>query len=163
MIADKLIEIAKGEIGYLEKSKEAVEIVQEVVGAVAPESPIATATGEDFDRLHITVRTLAHFAEFVLLGLFATWSCLSFSPKKGWLAAPACFTVATAVFDECLQKFTFGRASELLDVLADGLGGLTGFAFALLSVWLVGKLLPKNKKEGIKTPVWEANIYIKRY
>ncbi|MBR4943723.1 MAG: VanZ family protein [Clostridia bacterium] len=129
------------------QSETAVDFVQEVVGAVAPESPIATATGEEREKLHVTVRTMAHFTEFMALGLFATWCYISFTSKKKWLFAPLLFTALTAVADEFLQKFTFGRASEFIDVLADVLGGTTGFFFALVSVWMVRAIWRKYKQK----------------
>ena len=51
-----------------EKSSEVVKAVQKVAAFFDPNSAIATATGEAYDRLHAAVRNWAHFAEFALLG-----------------------------------------------------------------------------------------------
>ena len=52
--------LASGEVSASE-SHSVTEAVQEVVGAIDPDSPIATATGEQFDLLHACVREAAHF------------------------------------------------------------------------------------------------------
>ena len=75
--------LATGEVSS-EQSHAVTETVQEVVGAIAPESPIATATGEEFDLLHATVRSFAHFFEYALLGLFSFGAFLSFVRPGRW-------------------------------------------------------------------------------
>ena len=66
------------------QSSRAVEVVQQVVATVAPNSPIVTATGDAYDRLHAAVRTLAHFTEYALLGVLAGWCYRSYTDKKVW-------------------------------------------------------------------------------
>ena len=127
------------------QSSRAVEVVQKVVATVAPNSPIVTATGDAYDRLHAVVRTLAHFTEYALLGALAGWCYRSYTDKKVWLLAPSVGVALLAVVDECLQLTAEGRGSQLSDVAVDILGGSLGIVFALLSVWAVWKWMEKRR------------------
>ena len=127
------------------QSSRAVEVVQKVVATVAPNSPIVTATGDAYDRLHAAVRTLAHFTEYALLGALAGWCYRSYTDKKVWLLAPSVGVALLAVVDECLQLTAEGRGSQLSDVAVDILGGSLGIVFALLSVWAVWKWMEKRR------------------
>lgn len=129
--------LATGEASA-EQSHAVTETVQEVVGAIAPESPIATATGEDFDLLHNSVRNFAHFFEYALLGLFSFATFLSFQPTRWKLAfLSPCFVAVTIAVDECLQGLTAGRAAQFSDVLVDALGAAVGMGVALLGFYLL--------------------------
>ena len=127
------------------QSSKAVEVVQKVVATVAPNSPIVTATGEAYDRLHAVVRTLAHFSEYALLGALGAWCYRSYTDKKVWLLAPSVGVAVLAVADECLQTMADGRGAQFVDVLVDVCGGCVGVAFALFAIWAVGKILQKRR------------------
>ena len=129
------------------QSSTAVEVVQKVVATVAPESPIVTATGDAYDRLHAAVRSLAHFSEYALLGALACWCCLSYTKKKIWLISPFVGVVVLSVIDELLQSLTAGRGAQFIDVLLDVAGGSLGVAFALFTVWIGGKIVQKYRKK----------------
>ena len=127
------------------QSSQAVEVVQQVVATVAPNSPIVTATGAEYDKLHEFVRTLAHFSEFALLGVLAGWCYCAYADKKKWSFIPFCGVVLVSVLDELLQTTIEGRGAQFLDVLVDVSGGVLGVVFALLSVWLAVKLIQKRR------------------
>ena len=117
-------------------SSEVVEIVQDVAAVVAPNSPISTATGDDYDILHDFIRKLAHFSEFAMLGCFLVWAWNAYTEKKRFLWIPLVLLVAVACADEILQGFIPGRATEFMDALLDISGGIVGGVVALLTVWL---------------------------
>lgn len=119
------------------QSSTVVDAVQKVVAVFAPESPIVTATGEAYNKLHAAVRTVAHFLEFAVLGALSCWCWYSYTDKKLFLLAPAGAIVAVPVIDECLQTLTAGRAAEWLDVAVDISGGVVG-AFCALCVLTLG-------------------------
>lgn len=127
------------------QSSRAVEVVQKVVATVAPNSPIVTATGEVYDRLHAAVRTLAHFSEYALLGALGAWCCRSYTDKKIWLLTPSVGVTLLAVTDECLQTMADGRGAQFVDVLVDVCGGCVGVVFALFVIWAVGKIIQKRR------------------
>ena len=129
-----------------EASQTVTETVQDVVGAVAPSSPIATATGEEFDLLHTFVRNAGHFCQFALLGALLFWCLLSYSLKKKALWIAPVTTTAIAFIDEYLQTFVEERVGEIFDVLLDCAGAVTGIAFAVACVWLGIKIITKRKK-----------------
>lgn len=132
-------------------SEEVTVIVQEAVSTVAPNSAIATATGEDFDALHSFIRTMAHFSEFALLGCSLVWCVYTYTDKKKFLWIPLAWVATVAVADECLQIFISGRGAQVIDVLTDILGGICGGGIAFFTVWLgsiwISKLV-KQKKRG---------------
>lgn len=134
------------------QSSRVVSAVQEVAKWIAPDSKVATATGEDYDMLHSAIRTLAHVTEFLLLGFSAFGACLSFTRKKHALAFPAVYVVSVACLDELLQTFISGRAGEFSDVVADMVGsfvgGLLACVLATLIIYLYRKREEKKNEAG---------------
>ena len=132
------------------QSSAVVDTIQDVASVVAPESSIATATGEDYDKLHADVRVLAHFSEFMLLGALFVWCWYSYTDKKIWLIAPAAGVVLTPMIDELLQTLSSGRAAEWMDVAVDTLGGFVGGIFAICTliagIYMYRKHQQKAKK-----------------
>ena len=128
-----------------EQSSRVTIWVQKVFRVFAPNSFIANATGKDFAKLHSVIRSLAHFAEFGLLGALFGWTCLSYTGKIGYFLFTALLIVLVPIADELLQMYTPGRGAELKDVLIDTAGGLSGMLFAWLIVW-IGKSIARKKK-----------------
>ena len=139
--------LASGEVSS-EQSYAVTEQVQEVARVVAPDSKIATATGDDFVQLHINVRTAAHFCQFALLGAVAFWCYRSYTRKKLFALFPIVGTAATAFMDECLQLSSEGRAWEWVDIAVDVSGGMLGIVFALLVCIVCRTLIKKRKENG---------------
>ncbi len=124
------------------------DTVQNVASVIAPSSPIATATGEDYDKLHNDIRSIAHFLEFALLGALLIFCYYSYTKNAAYLIAPLGLIFLTPIVDEYLQTFVGGRGAELKDVLIDTSGGFAGAAFAAI-VLVIGFLIVK-KKRGAK-------------
>ncbi len=129
------------------QSGRVMEIVQTIASIVAPNSELATATGEAYDKWHALVRAAAHFAEFALLGALTVWCVYSYTGKKRHFMIPLGGVAIVAIADECLQKFTHGRGAELTDVLVDISGGLAGGIFAVCVLIVVGICIQKTKGE----------------
>ena len=129
------------------QSSVVVDTIQDVASVIAPQSPIATATGEAYDKLHADVRTLAHFSEFMLLGALFFWCWYSYTDKKIWLLAPAAGAIFTPMIDELLQMLSSGRAAEWFDVAVDVSGGLCGGIFALCTLTLGIHIYRKRKQK----------------
>lgn len=90
-----------------------------------------------FEHQHI-VRKLAHFAEYVLLGILA-FLTLSTLPIKPSLRPPAAFLfgVLFATTDELHQMLSAGRSCQWSDILLDSSGVLAGvLAALLLTAWV---------------------------
>ncbi len=87
-----------------------------------------------FELTHHTVRKLAHFTEFSVLGVLAGalfggrcsrwWTGLLFAAMTG---------VTTALCDETIQLFVPGRSGQVTDIWIDVAGASTGAAIALLT------------------------------
>ncbi len=141
-----------------EQSSTVVEVVQKVVQVFAPNSSIATATGPAYDKLHAVVRTLAHFAEFAVLGALLCWCYFAYTKKWSFVWLPLLGLLFVPAVDELLQKWTDARAAQWSDYVVDVGGCLTGFVFAwftlLFVTWLCGKI--KNRKEN-EAPMSENN------
>lgn len=132
-------------------SQQSVEVtvqVQQIVGAIDPDSPIATAEGEDFELLHAFVRTAAHCVEYGLLGACMFASYLSFTRKKRYAVLIPLSIVLVAIFDEYTQTFSGGRAAELMDILVDSAGGLMGCVFTTLVFLLIRLLIKHSRRKG---------------
>ncbi len=131
-----------------EQSAGAVDIIQKIFAAIAPNSVIATATGEAYDTLHKVVRIIAHFTEFALLGALLVWCWRAYTGKRIFLLIPIALIVIVPVLDETLQSFTGGRAMEFTDVLIDLAGGICGGAFAVFTLWIGYLIIQKKRRKG---------------
>ena len=109
-----------------------VDMVQSIFKIIAPNSKIATATGEDYLRLHEHIRVLAHFAEFAMLGGLAAGCCLAYNAPKKYEYLGIGNAIFIPILDETLQYFTAGRAAQFGDVLVDIFGGAVGFGLIFL-------------------------------
>ncbi len=79
------------------------------------------------------VRKLAHFLEFFLLGFFLTNSFLAFSNKiKHFFGYTLFLSLIVPVLDEYIQLFSYGRSSQVSDVLLDFLSALCGIFFVMI-------------------------------
>ena len=152
------------------QSATVVETVQEVASVIAPDSPIATATGEDYDRLHEYVRMAAHFLQFAALGALMIWCYFSYTSEKLFLTVPISLLAILSVFDEFLQTYAAGRASSIFDMLLDTVGGIAGCIFALLTLVIGGAIVKANAKKkeenkkktdkfGLEIPEGYPNLY----
>ena len=128
------------------QSQVVTKTVQKIFATFAPNSSIATAQGEAFDKLHAAIRTMAHLAEFALLGALVTGCYFSYTDKKRFLYIPVFALWLVPAIDEGLQQLTAGRAGELKDVLVDTTGILLGVAFAVI-VWLAMRAIGKKRKQ----------------
>lgn len=114
----------------LKPAAESSEDSQWLLGLVQKLLPGATEHG---------LRKAAHFGEFGVLGVLGVLTCIAaWKRRRGplsreifkyvwWLPATG---VLTAVIDEMLQFFTPGRSAEVLDVLLDTAGFVTGTVIA---------------------------------
>lgn len=118
------------------QSATVVETVQRVAKIIAPESTIANATGETYDKLHSAVRACAHILEFAVLGALLSWCYFAYTQEWKFFFIPCLAPLLVALVDEWLQTFVDGRAWEATDLLLDSLGGVAGVMFAALSVVL---------------------------
>ena len=124
--------IASGEVSA-NQSATVTDKVQEVVGTINPSSPIANATGQEYDFLHECIRDFGHFAQYCLLGAFAYATYLSFKGKGNWwytfIPAGAIYLVAAT--DEYVQTLVDGRGAQFSDVMVDMTGCACGFVVSL--------------------------------
>ncbi|MBR5786999.1 MAG: VanZ family protein [Clostridia bacterium] len=81
------------------------------------------------------VRTVAHFAEFALLGFCLIFAVKTFTQRYIQNIFVAFFTaLAVAVVDEILQLFSDGRAADVIDVVVDFSGAVAGMVFFVFVV-----------------------------
>ncbi len=100
-------------------------------------------------KTEFSIRKLAHFSEYALLGacvfiFFATFR------KRRWMTILFTLTVCVpyAVFDEWHQAFVPGRGPGIKDVLIDSAGSLCGAVFVLLVIQ-VGLYIDKKKRKTL--------------
>lgn len=84
------------------------------------------------DILSLIIRKLAHFTEFLILGL--SLSIYLFKIKKE-LIHTLWIGLIVALIDETIQLFVDGRSGSMTDVFIDMAGIITG----LICVWLISK------------------------
>ncbi len=94
--------------------------------------------GEKIARTISTpIRKLAHFTEYLILGvlMFATFK--SFGIENVWIPIGVCMLYA--ISDEIHQYFVPERACRLLDVIIDSLGSITGAYLLTLIIKMFNK------------------------
>ena len=128
------------------QSHAVTDAVQDTAQVIAPSSGVATATGKDYDALHNVIRSIAHFAEFALLGALLVWCYLSYTRQKAFAVIPFGLIVLTPIVDECVQLFTGSRAAELKDIFLDTGGGFIGAALALLAFFVFRAIFKRRKR-----------------
>ena len=81
-----------------------------------------------------TIRKLAHLAEYMILGFFLSLSSVALWKKNRIIWVILCGAII-AMVDECMQLFSPGRSSEVIDVIIDTVGVFVG----TLLVWVWNK------------------------
>ena len=134
-----------------ETSKETSDKVVDIIVELSPNK--AQITDQQKDVIRFSVRKLAHFGIYMLLGFTLINAFIySFKIKSVFNAlSSVSFAFLFAVIDEFLiQGNTSGRAPQWTDVLIDTLGSIIGVSFFILIIFIYNKLLIKNKtKNGI--------------
>lgn len=119
------------------KSSSVTKFVNDVLHALGYKGEIA----------HSTVRTLAHFTEFAILGVLVCLTLFLAPRRVSPLLCPAICLVCASL-DELLQKFSDGRAMQLSDVCIDTLGAITGTLVVTLSYLLISYICKKKKTDS---------------
>ncbi len=101
-----------------------LEFIEGILERIFPWYSPSAETGDTL------IRKLAHFAEFMLLGIELT--ILVYRLLKRSLVLPPFCGLLVAVYDETLQLFSDGRSSQVSDVWIDFGGVLVGFLFVFL-------------------------------
>ena len=73
--------------------------------------------------LSFIVRKLAHFTEYLILGIFVYNAVNSYN-KKVYIAIIIC--IIYAISDEVHQLFVPGRSCQILDITIDSIGSIIG-------------------------------------
>ncbi len=129
------------------QSSSVVALVQRICKAIAPNSFIANAQGKDYEKLHAIIRTLAHFAEFALLGALLVWCFASYTHRAVWFFVPLALVLFSPIVDECIQLFTSARVADVKDLVVDTLGGYAGALFAGITIW-IGIAVERKKEQN---------------
>ena len=127
-------------------SSRVVNMIQGILKRIAPHSKIATATGEDYLRLHESIRILAHFAEFAVLGGLGAGCCLVYNAPKKYQYLGVAGTLFVPVIDEILQYFTAGRAAQFSDVCMDVFGVIAGFSCVIALYYFIRKRIERKNQ-----------------
>ena len=121
-----------------EVSKGTLEIIYDVSHSDA-DSSHEQKSEEFVDNNHATVRRMAHFCIFTVLGMLLTVASLySFDGIKRFIL-PITIGLVYIFSDELHQMLVPERAFEWKDVLIDSLGMLLGCVFVYLIYWALFK------------------------
>lgn len=77
----------------------------------------------NINTLSIIVRKLAHFTEYIILGILVYNLIYSYN-KKIYISIIIC--IIYAISDEIHQLFVPGRSCQITDILIDSMGSVTG-------------------------------------
>ena len=97
------------------------------------------------------LRKMAHFTEFLLLGLDLCWLFLILEQKGiHKLAMPLLFGTLTACIDETIQLYSPGRSSSLVDVWIDIAGLTVGIVILLFGHYVLTMLKRRKGKKPLE-------------
>ena len=113
--------------------------VQDLIACFSPTSFPGGESG------HGTLRKLAHFCEFCLLGTGFGWLA-GMLRKKPWL--PLVWGLSVACIDETIQRFVPGRGPSIKDVAIDTAGAALGITLLLCGHTLLNKRKQKFLEEN---------------
>ena len=99
------------------------------------------------DFVHEFMRSLAHFAEYALLGLLMYNAVNAFSIKRAPVVSVA-LSFTYALSDEIHQYFVPERSFQLIDLAVDLGGIILGTVVIFLLFKLINRISLKNKKEN---------------
>ena len=99
-------------------------------------------TYETISKIHNWIRQAAHFFEYMILGVLAFQFFKQYISKKilRIAAVSILFCIVYSISDEIHQYFVPGRATDILDVITDTAGSITGISIALLSAKFIIKI-----------------------
>ena len=119
-----------------EDSNKVLEIIEEVAESVGIDAEVSS---------HF-VRKMAHFSEYLILGVLA--SLLLLVMGGGWrLGGAFAYAVLVAVCDEFIvQRLSEGRAPMVTDVLIDTSGAFVGLLAVVAIFWLMDKVRQNRNK-----------------
>lgn len=91
------------------------------------------------------VRKVAHFTEFMTLGILLTVTIYILSKPNIFI--PLFVGLFTAVFDEFIQLFVDGRSGQVSDVVLDFSGFIVGVFFVMLIYIIIKRRKEENDKD----------------
>lgn len=98
-----------------------------LIGKLTSHDMDAAQVGLYADEIHFLVRKMAHFSEYLLLGLTLSLPLYVYRLRGFWLVLTAgLFCAAFAGLDEYHQTFVAGRSPALRDVAIDTAGSIVG-------------------------------------
>lgn len=131
-------------------TKTSTGVVDVIIDAIPNGDEI---TEEQKVGIHISIRQLAHFGIYFLLG-FSLASALKCSFKNDnniYILLALAFSVQFSMFDEFfMQQNTSGRGAELKDVITDSSGIVLGIFFFSLLFVLLKFISNKIKRKSLK-------------
>lgn len=105
---------------------------------------IDEVTYNDVQKYGFIIRKIAHFTEFLALGVFSCLTSWVFFKKK-YTIVSFVFCVVYASLDEMHQLFSDGRNANVRDVFIDSAGAFTGILLAVLIINIIAKYMQKKK------------------
>ena len=108
------------------------EISRDVMNKMewVPDSiPRETIPGDDRMSLHQIIRKLAHFYNFLIIGILLMSINISLKENIKNTFLFLGLGLLMAIFDEAYQHFVPGRSAEVNDVILDFTGALFGMSF----------------------------------
>ena len=104
---------------------------REIAEAVVQFLKLFNVVVRDFDMLHLVIRKLAHFTEFLVLGFLVQW-VNSRQPLTAEKKLVFFLFLLAGFTDEFLQLFVEGRAGMLMDSLIDSSGYVLSWGIVML-------------------------------
>ena len=145
----------------LQNGEESKQTSQDVIEVVVPNYDELSSTKQS--NITLSVRKLAHFSIYLLLGLTLSNAFLhTLTLPKLYTAFLSLFTACVySLFDEFVyQASSVGRAPQFLDVFIDISGAVLGISTYFFVIIIYNLIKSKRKKELSK---WDFLLFLFNY
>ena len=106
-----------------------------VVDVIVPDTSVDEIEKEEYNKLHIGIRELAHFGEYFVFAGLVFWALYEFFKIKWSFILTLPISLSLASLDELNQTRIPGRYGSVSDVITDFSGSFT--CFVLLTVLVI--------------------------
>lgn len=123
-----------------EESTQQSTDVKEVI-----DTALTAVSGKDVDVPLLTIRKLAHFTEYFMLGICLYLAFYFFKTRKIFILIPCAVCLIVPIIDENIQLTSDGRTFAVTDMLIDMGGAACGMAITLGICALILHIIKSRK------------------
>lgn len=112
------------------------------------DTALTAVSGKEVDVPMLIIRKLAHFTEYLILGICLYLAFYFFRTRRIFMLIPCAVGIIVPIIDECIQLTSDGRTFAVTDMLIDMGGAACGMAATFGICALVCHIYNKRKNRS---------------